>query len=246
MLNPTNLSVQLYTLRERLADDPDSVLADLAEIGFQVVEPYGLTQFADALAEGLPRYGLTAPTSHAALAADDRQATLDAAARVGVTTVIQPSVPHDLFGSVDGINQVADLLNEAAADAAKVGLRVGYHNHWFEFETPFDDGTGLDLLAARLDPVVVLEVDTYWAQVGGADVPALLGRLADRVVALHLKDGDGTRNNKNQVAAGQGVIPILDFLAAAPQIEYGVIELDDASTDKTQAVRDSFAYLNGK
>ena len=35
----------------------------------------------------------------------------------------------------------------------------------------------LEVLAGSLDAGVLLEVDTYWAAVGGQDVPALLGRL---------------------------------------------------------------------
>jgi len=247
MLTPDNLSVQLYTLRERLGTEPEAVLADLAEAGFRNVEPFSLGKFVDVLADGLPKYGLSAPTTHASLGPDDTAATLDAAERCGVKTVVLPSAPsRELWETVDGIGQIADLLNTSAKEAAKRGIRIGYHNHWWEVDKPFDEGTGLDVLAARLDEGIVLEVDTYWALVGGADVPALLQRLGDRVTLLHLKDGDGTRDNKNQVAVGQGSVPVLDYVAGAPAMEYGVIELDDSRQDMTQAVRDSFAYLNGK
>ena len=64
----------------------------------------------------------------------------------------------------------------------------------------FDGRHALEVFADQLDPDVMLEVDTYWAYAGGADVPALLGRLGDRVVALHVKDGDGTLNTKAQTA----------------------------------------------
>ena len=63
------------------------------------------------------------------------------------------------------------------------------------------------MLADRLEPEVVLEVDTYWAYAGGADVPALLARLGDRVVALHIKDGDGSLDPSKQVPVGSGVLP---------------------------------------
>lgn len=246
MLTTDNLSVQLYTLRERLATDAAATLADVAEMGLTNVEPFGLVDFKDALVQNLAANGLKAPTSHVGLLGADLDPVLDAAAAVGVGTIIHPHSDPELWKTTNGIAQVAEGLNQAAAKAAGHGLRVGYHNHWFEVETSFDEGTGLDVLAAQLEDGVVLEVDTYWAQVGGADVTQLLGRLAGKVVALHLKDGDGTRDNKAQVAVGQGTVPVLDFVAATPNLEYGVIELDDCSTDMTEAVRDSFAYLNGK
>ena len=74
----------------------------------------------------------------------------------------------------------------------------------------------LEVLADALSPEVVLEVDTYWAYVGGADVPGLLRRLGERVVALHIKDGDGTRDVESQVAVGAGSLPVWDFIEAAP------------------------------
>jgi sugar phosphate isomerase/epimerase len=66
------------------------------------------------------------------------------------------------------------------------------------------------VLADCLAPEVVLEVDTYWAYAGGADVPALLRRLGDRVVALHVKDGDGSLEVERQVAVGSGTWARLD------------------------------------
>lgn len=237
-----DLSVQLYTVREALAEDFDGTLATIAGFGFDTVEPFGFDAFADQLREGLPKHGLSAPTAHVGLLRGDVDAILDLAAELGIGTVIDPFVDPERWKNAGDIAQTADQLNAAAAKAAARGLRVGYHNHWFEVETDFDGKTGLDVLAAHLAPEVVLEVDTYWAYVGGADVPALLKRLGDRVVALHVKDGDGTRDNKKQVAVGSGIIPVWDFIAAAPDA-LRVIELDDSEGDRVEAIEASRTYL---
>src|SRR4029453_9344949 len=94
----------------------------------------------------------------------------------------------------------------------------------------------LEVLADNLAPEVVLEVDTYWAYAGGAEVPALLDRLGDRVVAMHIKDGDGTLDTKAQVAVGSGSLPVWDFIAAAPDA-LRVVELDDTQGSVLDAVR---------
>jgi sugar phosphate isomerase/epimerase len=170
---------------------------------------------------------------------------LGAAKELGIQTVITPFSNPEQWQTADGIAGIADQLNAAAEKAAAAGLSVGYHNHWFELEARIDGKHGLEVLAGKTAPEVMLEVDTYWAQVGGADVPALLGRLGDRVQALHLKDGDGTRNNKNQVAVGDGVIPVWDFVDATPNLKYGVIELDDSELDRFDCIAKSFSYLTG-
>jgi len=64
-------------------------------------------------------------------------------------------------------------------------------------------------------------------------------------VALHIKDGPGTTETKDQVAVGQGSLPIEQIISAAPDA-LRVIELDDSRGDRFQAVADSFAFLTSK
>ena len=48
------------------------------------------------------------------------------------------------------------------------GIRLGYHNHAFEF-APLDGTTVWDILLAELPPEVEIELDVYWAAFGGRD-----------------------------------------------------------------------------
>jgi hypothetical protein len=64
-------------------------------------------------------------------------------------------------------------------------------------------------------------------------------------VALHVKDGPGTPETKDQVAVGSGSLPIREIVEAAPDA-LRVIELDDSRGDRFQAVADSFAYLTAQ
>jgi sugar phosphate isomerase/epimerase len=242
MVAVDNLSLQLYTVRSKLDEDFDATLARIAEIGYTKVEPFGVTAFADRLAEALPKYGLSAPTTHAGLLREDSGPIYAAAKRLGITTVIDPFVDPARWQAADDIKATAEALNKAAAEAADHGITVGYHNHHFELESRIDGRHALEVLAEQLDPGVVLQVDTYWAYAGGADVPALLGRLGDRVAALHIKDGDGSLNTKAQTAVGSGSLPVLDFIAAAPDA-LRVVELDDSEGDRMEAVAASREYL---
>ena len=242
MIDPDRLSLQLYTLRADLDRDLEGTIARIAEIGFRQVEPFGLVERGPALAGLLDQQGLTAPTSHQSLIGADLAPVFDAAESLGVRTVIDPYVDPERWQTADGVTQIAVQLNEIAARAAERGLAIGYHNHHFELASMIDGRHALELFAERLDPAVQLEVDTYWAAAGGADVPALLGRLGDRVTALHVKDGDRSLDPLAQVAVGAGSMPIADILAAAPG-RLAVIELDDFAGEMFDAVSDSYAYL---
>ena len=133
-------------------------------------------------------------------------------------------------------------MNVAAAKAADHGLRVAYHNHAWELSIQLDGRSALEVFADLLDPAVVLEVDTYWAASGGADVPALLGRLGRRVVALHLKDGPLNGNIAEQLPLGSGDLPAAAIIAAATALEVPVLEFDDYAGDVFDGIAAGYAY----
>ena len=243
-MNHPQLSVQLYTVREAMADDVAGTLQRIADIGFTQVEPYN---FADVpgLAEALAAAGLTAPTTHAHYlgeSAAEHERIFAAAQKAGIPIVIDPHAAADRWQTTESIDEIAAELNFAAEIAAKFGVVVGYHNHAHEIESKVGDVTAIEYFATKLHPGIVLEIDTYWVVVGGGDPVALLGKLGDKVVAIHVKDGPATAETKDQVAVGSGSLPIADIIGAAPNA-LRVIELDDSQGDRFQAVADSYAYL---
>jgi sugar phosphate isomerase/epimerase len=240
-VNPPAL--QLYSVREQLPAGRKAVLARIAGFGYGAVEPYDVRSDPDHLRDDLAEAGLAVCSVHAKALGDDAGPLLRGAQTVGTDTVIVPSVDPERFVDADAIAVLARELNEAAARAADYyGLRFGYHNHWFELESIVRGRTGLEVLADGLDDTVVLEVDTYWAAVGGQDVPALLRRLGDRVRYLHVKDGPVTREDP-MTAVGGGRMPVAEILAACPSAQWHVVELDRCATDMLTAVGDSLAWL---
>jgi len=260
-MSTPRISVQLYTVHQALAADLEGTLAKLAGIGLDRVEAFNFTGEPDRLKAALDEHGLTAPTGHAVLIADDVQTpdgilsvptaevTFEAAAKIGMDYVIDPFLPAQHWQERDDVLRAADTLNARAELAKSFGLQVGYHNHDHELRSVIDGQTALELFAAHLDPAVVLEVDVYWATASGQDAPALLGRLGDRVTALHLKDGpmrEGISTAQlptDQKPAGQGDVPLAGVLAAAPAAEYGVIEFDHYAGDVFDGIAQSYAHL---
>jgi len=180
---------------------------------------------------------------HARLDAElDR--VLEAAATIGALTVIHPHTPPERWDSEAGVDAVADELAAAADAARSYGLQVGYHNHHWELASRPGGRPALERLAERLPPDVVLELDTYWAAVGGEDVPALLGRLGDRVRLLHLKDGPIDTDHAAQLPLGSGAMPVAAILEAASAAEIAVLEFDDYAGDLFEGLAASRAYAN--
>jgi sugar phosphate isomerase/epimerase len=227
---PPPPSVQLWTVREDLARDPRGTLERIAAIGLTAVEPFGLVDRAEELSGILTDLGLAAPTAHTSLVDADLDAVRAAAARTGTTLVIEPFIPAERWATADDVARLADALNAAAATLAADGLTVGYHNHDWETRIEIDGEPALLALAAALDDRIVLEVDAYWAAVGGADPVALLERFGSRVAAIHVKDGPLDGDTFGQLPAGDGAVPLAAVLAAAPSARR-VLEFDDYAGD---------------
>lgn len=241
-MSSSQLSIQLYSVRHALADDTPGTLRRIADIGFRQVEPFGFVDKADQYQELFAEVGFSAPSGHASLVGGDQAGSFAAAAKLGMGTVIDPSIDRRRWTTRDDVAGVAADLNQAAKAAGERGLRVGYHNHAFETATKIDGVTALEVLAEHLDEGVVLEVDTYWAEVGGVSAAELLGRLGDRVQFIHVKDGPITENGNDQVAAGNGSVDVLGILEAAPHA-LRIVEFDGFNGDIFEAIRDSFTYL---
>jgi sugar phosphate isomerase/epimerase len=236
-------SIQLYTLRDALQEDLPGTIRKVAEIGFTRVEPYNFVATAAELGAALQENGLTAPSGHAPLLSQDQDQIFAAAKELGIGTVIEPYITAEHWQTAEDIRATAAKLNAAARKGAEYGIRVGYHNHAWELESTIEGRTALEYFAGLLDPELVLEVDTYWAAVGGQDPAQLLQRLGDRVRFIHIKDGPLTTDTKAQLPAGQGQVAVLEVIAAAASLEVGVVEFDDYSGDIFDGIAQSLAYL---
>jgi sugar phosphate isomerase/epimerase len=235
-------AVQLYSVREELVRDRIGVLRRIAAAGYGAVEAFDVLADPAGLRADLEAVGLSVCAAHANPGGEQPAEVLGAASTLGADTIIVAYLPPARFADAASIAGVASELNQTAARVADAGFRLGYHNHDFELSSLVDGQPALELLAEMLDDTVLLEVDTYWAAVGGQDVPKLLGRLKDRVRYLHVKDGPITKSEP-MTAVGAGRMPIADILAAAPTAEWHVVELDRCATDMLTAVEQSLDWL---
>src|SRR5438270_12714618 len=78
--------------------------------------------------------------------------------------------------SADDWKANADFLNAKGAALKPHGVKVGYHNHNFEF-APVGATNGLEILLANTDPALVtFEADIGWVAAGGVDPYAVLAK----------------------------------------------------------------------
>ena len=155
---------------------------------------------------------------------------------------------------------MAALYCEAAENAAKHGLQVGYHNH--DWDLIDVEGTpGYQVFLENTPESVLWEADIFWVARAGLDIPAFIKEIGARGKCLHFKDGivnmpeTGVSVETAQgtlelgadappfVPAGCGHIDIAAAAAALTETEYIAVELDNFAGDMMAAVKESYDYL---
>ena len=244
MTTPAPVALQLYTLREALADDFIGVIKKVAAIGYVGVEPFSVSgTTVEASASLFRDLGLTVCAVHSALPlGETKNEALDTMAALDCQRLISPHPGIREFETLDQVKEVCDRFNEANAVARGNGLSFGIHNHWMEFEKTEGQYVYQTMLE-RLDPTIFFEVDTYWVQTAGVDAVTVVEELGERAPLLHLKDGPCLQG-KPMTALGEGKMNIPALVQAGEATtEWLIVELDSCAGDMMTAVKKSYTYL---
>jgi sugar phosphate isomerase/epimerase len=259
---PLPLAVQLHTFRDSTRFggaghglDP-AMLRRIAEAGFLGVETVGVP--GDDAAEArsvLDDLGLAITSSHAWVDPADYDAlaaTADALADLGSPRMILSGRPST--DDLDALTVLGDRLAAAALIVDAHGMRLGYHNHDVEMRA-LDGVSIIDRLAAQLGDAMDVQIDIFWAVVGGADPASVIAGLGERVVSLHLKDGvalpssDRAEEAFVNVPVGEGVVDPAPSIAAAEateSVEWLIVEFDHVAGSPLDATRRSLDNLVGR
>ncbi|SDQ58173.1 sugar phosphate isomerase/epimerase [Microbacterium sp. cf332] len=192
------IGIQLYSVRNSLAADPEGTLNALADMGLTRLEGANhraLTE--DGIGFGIPADFLARMMEERGieiigcqinpLDLDRLPAVLDFQEQIG-NRRIGCDIEFYPYGDLEYVKRRADFFTEVGRVAAERGMTFFYHNHYQEFQR-FGDRTVYELLMDYTDPdLVKFELDTYWAYRGGADPIELFRTYPDRFVMSHQKD----------------------------------------------------------
>jgi len=243
------IGLQLYSLREAIAQDFAGTIRRVAEIGYTGVEPWGgaFTQTTAAEASRLfSDLGLQVTSSHVSMPEGENQAkALEIMAGLGIKRMIIAWLPPDDYKSAEAVQRSCARINAVHAIAKANGLELLYHNHDQEYGL-VDGRRVYQMMAEQLDPEIKFEIDTYWVKVAGCDPVAVIKELGTRAPLLHIKDGPGVRGQV-MTAIGDGVIDVPAIIKAGENTsDYMIVEIDNCDGDMMTAVQKSYTYLTSK
>lgn len=237
------IGIQLWTVKDVMATDPKGVLKKLASYGYKEIETFG---YSDGKLFGLPvtefhatvkGLGMNMVSGHYGmdiLEGDFERAVADAKA-MGQSYVVIPWLGDEYRTK---IKEVCEKINKGAEVCKKYGIRMGYHNHDFEFKE-LDGALIYDTMLAELDPKLVsMEMDLYWVVRAGYDPLKYFEKYPGRFEQWHIKDMDKTDPSHN-TEVGAGSIDFKAIFAKAKQsgLKHFYVEQEYFTMPTTESAR---------
>lgn len=260
---PGRIALQLYSIRKYIQQKGlAKALEDVAEIGYEGVEFAGYYGHSAAeLRKMLDDNGLVACGTHVhrnAFSPENYEKTCEFELGYGNTFICCPgggNFPGKDEPLDDFLKKLADYYNEAAANVAKFGCKVGLHNHMKEFQMKLQDGTAYwDWFFSNTEKSVLMEQDVGWTTCAGANPCEQYLKYPGRSFTLHAKEnGMGKDVKEFDAILGQpgkpGAVPVdwdrLFPVTDADGVKWYVVECE-RHADSLEAVKPSFEFLKSK
>lgn len=248
--NKNKFGIQLWTVKQALAQNPVAVLKHLANCGYQQIESFegangmfwGMKNTAFKKLMGELQMNLI--TSHCDINKDFERKAAEAG-EIGMKYLICPHIGAQK--SIDDYKRFADQFNKCGEIAKKNGIRFAYHNHDYSFKQ-MQGGMPQDVLMNSTDPNLVdFEMDIYWVVAAGADPIAYLKKYQNRFRLCHVKDLINTPAGHESCIIGKGTIDFKNILPIGAQngLKYFIVEQESyTGTTELDCVKENAKALD--
>ncbi len=233
------IGIQLYTVRDKMAEDVPGTLQRIAEIGYDEVEFAGYFDYTPAeIMSMLNANGLTSPSSHVSLA-DIRskpEQLIEIAHGIGNSYVALAWLAPEDRQTLDAYRSHIELVAGFAERCKSAGLQFAWHNHDFEF-IELEGQVPMDMILAQTDAdLVQVELDLYWTAKAQVNPFAYFERHPGRFPMCHVKD---MAADTSIADVGDGTIDFPALFAASEQagFQHYFVERDDPVDSLESATR---------
>tara|TARA_R110000796_G_scaffold88850_6_gene191963 strand:- start:19406 stop:20299 length:894 start_codon:yes stop_codon:yes gene_type:complete len=214
------MGLQLFTIRDAMAEDPLNTLKSVKALGYDDLEIYGYKGDVDTyygyksfdFNTILKDVGLTATSGHYDFSSyfdkpiDDLKKYVDqcieGATNIGSKYITWPWLAPD-YRTIENFKILAYKLNTIGERVTAAGLGFAYHNHDFEF-TDHAGENGYDIILKDTDSSLVkLQMDLYWVVRSSKLTPKeLIANQPGRYVMWHIKDMDKITQDYTELGNG--------------------------------------------
>ncbi len=240
------LALQLYSVRDDCKKDLPGTIAAVGKIGYEGVEFAGYYErSAKELRKMLDGAGLKCCGTHTmleTLEGDQFMKSVDFNKEIGNRNLIVPYLPEKHHATKQAWIDTAKQFNDLADKAKEHDMRVGYHNHMFEFEKM--DGEYLwDIFFGNTKKEVIMQFDTGNAREGGGDPLPFLKRYPGRAITVHMKEFSKT---DKKALIGEGDQPwkeLIDMCRKTAGTEWFIVEQESYKFPPLECVKRDYAAM---
>jgi sugar phosphate isomerase/epimerase len=230
---PIPVGIELYSVRDELANNLEATVTAVARMGYEVVEFYSpyyqwTPEYARSVKSLMDGLGIECRSTHNSadsFTPEGVEKAIELNRIIGSGHIVMASPPR--VTGVDGWMSVADMLNETADRLRPLGMKAGFHNHAAEWAEVEGGRSAMDILAANTADDITLQLDVGTAVAAGADPVAWIRANPGRIRHIHCKDWGPGEGNGYRVLFGEGSSPWLDIFEAAEEVgrvEFYLIE----------------------
>lgn len=218
--------LQMYSVRDVAQGDLLGTLEKVGKLGYHYAEFAGFFGIpAEDVKAKLDECGMEVSSTHTGwqeLTDDQITETIKYHKTIGNSFIIIPGAD---LSDQKKLDDFIELVNKVQPVLAAEGIKLGYHNHSHEFKTNEDGSKIYEQLKSRTK--LELEIDTYWAYVGGQDPIAMMHELKDRVHIIHIKDGS---KDGHGTPLGMGTAPAAQVYKTAKEMGIQMIVESETCT----------------
>ncbi len=186
-----NVGIQLYGVRNAMAEDFEGTLKALSEMGYEYVEFAGyFGKSAEEIKAILDKYKLKCISVHQGLEFFDENPAqkCEFLKAFGVKYNVIPWYEKSKLAGTPAWEETKEKFNKAADLFKKHGMMLGYHNHDFEYEKANGKYLHDYIFEAVSEDKIVPELDTCWVHYAGINPADMIYKFKGRVEIVHLKD----------------------------------------------------------
>lgn len=185
------VGVQLYSVRDDLANDFEGTLRKIKDMGYDYVELAGFfDKSAEEVKAVLDEIGLIPVSVHQGnqIFMEKGMEAVEYLKEVGVKYCAIPWYEKEKLKGTDKWENTKKEFKEYSDALKSVGIKLLYHNHDFEFEKA-DGKYKIDAIYEELGlDTIEPEFDTCWVKYAGEDPCKYIEKYSGHVEVLHLKD----------------------------------------------------------
>jgi len=239
--------VQLYSFRDEMAKDAKGTLEKIASLGIKKIESarsgkghyYGLSP--KEMKDVCNALGMKLTSGHVALD-DNFDTTMEEAVASGQEYLICSSMPSK-GQTVDNYKKVAEAFNKAGEACNKLGIKFGYHNHAYEFESENGEVLYDVLMDNTQADLVHMELDLGWVIVGGKNPLDYFKKYEGRFPLWHLKDMNLSKKESTEFGKGGLDIPAMMANQKASGVHHIFIEQEEYASTPLESMKHNMAFL---